>query len=1285
MEKRCISCMEEYEEGISTCPHCGYREGSYEEDQYHLPIRTVLKGRYIIGKPLGHGGFGVTYVAWDSLLEKKVAIKEYLPSDFATRAVRNATVRVYNRDSAEKFKKGMESFLNESRRLARFNTIPGIVSIFDCFTENSTAYIVMEYLDGRTLGDLVKEKGKLPYDEAVYIMIQVLNALDVVHQEGIVHRDIAPDNVFICKDGRIKLIDFGAARFVTTTHSRSLSMILKLGYAPVEQYSTRGHQGTWTDVYACGATLYYAITGVVPPHSYDRIDETKDDKMIKPSRIVKKLPKNVETAILNAMNILPENRTQTAKAFAEELESLIDVQRVKEKIQHEDTGKIPQWLKMNAAASVAIVAAVVLLIIVGVTTIVIRNDRMVIPNGMTRIPNVINDEFEDAEKKLEDAELKMVIGERLFDDYYQNFAVVIQNPYAGGVAFQNSLVTVTLSGNSDMVIIPNLTFATRDLAKSTLESLGLLVEFEEQFSSKVAKDCVIKQSKKPDSSARPGETILLTISKGSEDDQYDYDHTVGVPDLVGMDIKEADKLLRKKKLLIVVGGTQYNNQYAKDTIIDQSVLPETQVSEGTVITVTVSLGKKMSVVPDVMYMSEDNAIAKITSNSLRYSVSYAESQSVSAGCVMSQKPKPGSSVNQGSTVKIVISKGYTIPVPDVTGKKAQDAKEILQSAGLACNIVSEPSDTVAQGNVIRQSVKSGERVEQGTIIEIVVSSGPKTINVTGVRLNKTSATLDFGEKLTLFATISPKNATNTVVSWSSSNAGVASVDGNGVVTAKAVGVAAITVTTADGNYKATCSVEVIKTVKGITASGYRTAYYLDESFSKNMTVTATYSDSSTSNVASACTFSGFSSDNPGTCTVNVAYSYRSKEVNTSFNVTIVKPTELVLDTSSCKTSYLVGESFSSAGLKVTAKYSNGTSRSIGVDKCSFSGFSSKNGGNRTVTVKYTEGNVAKITVQSSYSYKVSDGISLNSKELNLAVDGQTYPTSGKLTVKFASGSSEGRTVTWSSSNTGIATVDGSGNVTAKGVGKCVVKAKTDQGLEDSCNVTVYKTTDWTDSFTLSGMTAQAVNSKTQYRGRKYEYKESEATSLDGWERYGSENRRRDNYGEWVRYGTSEPSNEWYREKKTVRECTNTSGYNLKYYHYFRHHYPNASKSYFCTHVSGGSGATEVETLNLPEGSQLTNRYNAGHTYRCSYGCHGESTGYTDSAGHLWFLEYTWDEWVDTSTYENIWYYRDKPEYTVYFYRRLGSYCDWTDTVLNSSNGYYEVQTRTLYRYLYTTK
>ena len=286
---------------------------------------------------------------------------------------------------------------------------------------------------------------------------------------------------------------------------------------------------------------------------------------------------------------------------------------------------------------------------------------------------------------------------------------------------------------------------------------------------------------------------------------------------------------------------------------------------------------------------------------------------------------------------------------------------------------------------------------------------------------------------------------------------------------------------------------------------------------------------------------------------------RGKEVNTSFTVTVIKPTELLVDASGCKTAYLIGETFSTSGLSVKAKYSNGSVRKINTGSCEYSGFNNKSGGNRSITVKYTEGSSAKITVQSSYSYKVSDGISLNSKDMNLAVDGQTYSTTGKLTAKFASGSSEGRTLTWSSSDSGVASVDNNGNVTAKNVGRCVIKARTDQGLEDTCNVRVYKTTDWAEGFNISGMTAQTVAQKTQYRGKQYQYTESEQSILNGWERYGSENRRRDYYGSWNNNGTTEPSSEWYREKESKWECLNSSGYNQKQYHYFAENYLTVMK------------------------------------------------------------------------------------------------------------------------------
>lgn len=883
MKQRCMCCFNEYEEGISKCPHCGYSESEYEENQYHLPLRTVLKGRYIIGRSLGQGGFGITYAAWDSLLEKKVAIKEYLPTDFATRSVGSPTVKVFNMESAERFQKGMESFLGESRRLAKFATVPGVVGIFDCFNENSTAYIVMEYLEGKTLGQMVRQNGKLPYDKAVYIMLQVLNALNVVHQAGIIHRDIAPDNVFVCDDGRVKLLDFGAARFVTTSHSRSLSMILKMGYAPVEQYSSKGDQGTWTDVYACGATLYYAITGVQPVDSYDRMDETKDDKLATPSKYAKKLPKNVETAILNAMNIMPENRTQTAKAFADELEGTIDVKRVKEKLEHEDTGRIPAWMKANSVAAVIAALAAVVLIIVGVSAVIVRSDKSNIPDGMTRVPNVVAQEADTAEETLNESTLKMVIGNRIFDSYYDKMSVIVQNPYAGGVAYQNSVVNVTLSGGTDnMVVMPDLSYYPQENAKELLESLGIFVQYEDGSDDIAAEGCVLKQSVKAGEYVKKGDSVILTVNKGDGlTDVSVSTEKVMVPDIVGMKMTEAANLLKESKLRISIVEAQYSDEHEAGTVLAQETKAQASVPAGTVINVTVSLGKQQYVVPDVLYMLEQYAKDRLTENSLKYKVLYEESDKVAAGVVLKQFPKFGKVVESQSVVTLTVSSGFKVTVPNVVGKKESDAKAALTGAGLGCKVVYESSTTVKQGTVIRQSPKNGNKIEQGSVVEIVVSSGNNSISVTGVRLNTRSATLSINDRLTLYATVFPKNATNTVVSWSSSNSSVASVDGNGIVTANGVGSAVITVQTADGGFTATCNITVVKSVVSISVQNPKTTYYTGQSFERP-TVIATYDDGSTEDVTNKCVFNGFQENTIGSFKIQISYKYGKNTAYSSY-------------------------------------------------------------------------------------------------------------------------------------------------------------------------------------------------------------------------------------------------------------------------------------------------------------------------------------------------------------------------------------------------------------------
>ena len=192
----------------------------------------VLNQKYLIGRVLGCGGFGVTYIGWDQVLQRKVAVKEYLPSDFATRSYGVRHLTVFSGEAEEQFRAGLDSFIYEARRLAKFNVVPEIVDIYDCFEENGTGYIVMEYLKGVTVKEILQVKKRIPVARARLIVLSVLRGLSKVHKEGIIHRDIAPDNIFITENGGIRILDFGAARYAATVQSRSLSVILKRGYAP---------------------------------------------------------------------------------------------------------------------------------------------------------------------------------------------------------------------------------------------------------------------------------------------------------------------------------------------------------------------------------------------------------------------------------------------------------------------------------------------------------------------------------------------------------------------------------------------------------------------------------------------------------------------------------------------------------------------------------------------------------------------------------------------------------------------------------------------------------------------------------------------------------------------------------------------------------------------------------------------------------------------------------------------------------------------------------------------
>jgi hypothetical protein len=285
---------------------------------HQLALRpgTVLRNQHRIDALLGRpGGFGIAYLAQDLRLDVAVAVKEFLPAELAGRAGDRATVLPHSESAAELFQVGLQQFLVESQTLARLNH-PGIVRVRDFFEENGTAYLVMDYYEGITLAELLAEEGRLPVAQAVDLVVRVLDALNAAHQAGILHRDVKPSNLYLTRDGRPILLDFGAARQAVGQKSRSLTTILTPGYAPVEQYARQGRrQGPWTDVYACAAVLYRMITGTEPPDAPERMSGEDE---LKPARsLVPGLSHELDRAILKGLAVQPHVRPQSALEFSD--------------------------------------------------------------------------------------------------------------------------------------------------------------------------------------------------------------------------------------------------------------------------------------------------------------------------------------------------------------------------------------------------------------------------------------------------------------------------------------------------------------------------------------------------------------------------------------------------------------------------------------------------------------------------------------------------------------------------------------------------------------------------------------------------------------------------------------------------------------------------------------------------------------------------------------------------------------------------------------------------------
>ena len=346
----CFWCMNKLPSADGTCGVCGKDNQARSNDEGELPF-ALLGGKYLIGHALGRGGFGITYVGLNMMLEKRVAIKEYFPADISTRDPGGINVLPASPETEAEFDAGKHKALEEARIIARVENVSNVVGIYDCFSRNNTVYIIMEFIEGETFAAYAARKGPAKWQEIWPRIRPVGVALGQLHQLNLIHRDISPDNIMIRKDnGESVLLDFGAASNTVAEGQENVTA-LKDGYAPLEQYQDRAAINGRADEYSWSATLWYMLTGNRPPNALQRKAQQCDPQI--PRLLRKRVPETVRRALLKGMAIQQENRYPTM----EQLIAALDAG---------EAGSFPIATKILTAVAVLFLVIMALALIAGI-------------------------------------------------------------------------------------------------------------------------------------------------------------------------------------------------------------------------------------------------------------------------------------------------------------------------------------------------------------------------------------------------------------------------------------------------------------------------------------------------------------------------------------------------------------------------------------------------------------------------------------------------------------------------------------------------------------------------------------------------------------------------------------------------------------------------------------------------------------------------------------------------------------------------------------------------------
>lgn len=1099
--KICFGCFEQYDDSFDICPHCGYAEGTEPELATYMRPGAILNERYVIGRALGHGGFSVTYLAWDALLLHKVAIKEYLPSEYATRRPGESRLTIFSGKEGEYFQFGKEKFLDEAKRLSAFQNEAGIVHVYDCFSANETAYLVMEYLDGITLSEYLKKEaavspqGRIAPEEAISMLTPVMLSLQRVHDSGMIHRDIAPDNIMLLKDGGVRLIDFGAARHAVHDCGKSMTVIIKDGYSPEEQYNSHSVQGPAADVYALSATLYQMITGITPPGAIERgeyLQKHKRDMLPPPSKFNKAVTKTQDTAILNGMALHTQDRTQSVAELYEELTAQTPVRRVQETIRKRSSFSWPLWAKITAGVlAAAIVAGGVLLYLNRKP----KTDTAAEDGSYVLSPNVVNMQVVNAVTAAEDASLHLVVEGSDYDAGVEQGRILTQNPDPGTKLAPASdlLATASLGKERPVGVMDDMSSMLKDAAEDHLTRMGLSdvqINWEYIASDDEMPGTIVSQSVTAGSTLTPSSNVTISVAQPSQtpvtpvpttpsngssssgsSSSVDIselvpseDSYVTVRDYVGQSFDTAKADLRTVSLYGVKCELRYHPSIPSGSIIQQSPEGGEKILKGSGVYFVVSLGPQKQLVPNVLYKEQGEAERLLAQSGFGSAPKAVTSSYVAPGHVAAQTPLGGSEAAPGTKISLDISSDSTSQPTqsnvtidqfkaelDLQVGKSFNLANSLQYSGRGVSVVwssSDPSSVTVYKSGRIEAVAPG-----ASTITVVVGGEAASCYVTvhdNQPLEMTgSVILEVGEKLPLNQQLGNIKATS--VYWISSDPRVATVTNNGMLTGVSEGFAFVTALYA-GQVKQ-CTVWVLDSDSYIKVQRFdqNTTQHDAEAALQAAGVEYTVKQVYNSPAAAGCVadfdFTGYSDSDyyyiSGTRTPELSISGGAAQQPADTPKEPARDPEpdkpagratLSITSRPNKTSYYIGDKLNTAGL--TARYTDASGKAQTITSGFTTNVDMTSAGAKQVTVTYRD-------ASSTFSISVKEPrVTVTQEELNEGL--RLYATTDPA----------GQDVTWSSSNPNVAYFEGK-TLHAAGSGTAVISATmTYNGREYSGSTTV---------------------------------------------------------------------------------------------------------------------------------------------------------------------------------------------------------------------------------------